>query len=548
MNITDDLSRAFSHLSTSEGPKLVPLDIKNIGKVAWYKRLEMSIQLAVHLQKLHDSGRVHRLISLECISFDAQGRAVLELSEEEMDDRELSQIVGWGPPYIAPERMRRGGYIGSYKPDDIYALGCVLYKLLFLNNVPWKDGYNTKKDVESRLELLREFELLSDDEAAKFLTYWMCHPQPEKRPTSKDVAEMLKAISENGHTPVYCHTPSKKVALPDSFFQKPPQELAQEVESLFTECVHNGYFKRGSKGTESKIICLSNWIICLPKKSCRSVNQLEGTFKRGRVVTLLEKTEKEWVSRTGFALSSKKGPFPHSFKACSRKERALYSLLEEKRLVPKHILSITFADKPDKILSIYEYATDLFTKLLIPLRSEEEKIALTCKIIDAVLNLHKEGFTHRDLKSENILVASDKSILFCDLDKMVRREAWRDIPERVGTAEHAPPERFIRTYAGSWDGHEIYSLGATMLEILSGMRELPWNRDDCPTEEEQVSEKWRYEPEAEAARKALNEPRLSPLKDRALLLKHLADWMVHPNVTKRATWDDVVRIRGLLSL
>ncbi len=156
MNELNDVTAAFSELSIGG---LVPLDIKDIPNMSWYKRLEMAIQLAVQLQALHDSGRVHCSISLDQVFINAQGQAVLGPSEDEAEE------------------------CGRYKLDDVYTLGCVIYQLLFIEIPPWRTEHNSVKDVSVLVELLKEPELLSDAETAQFLTHWMCHPDPKERPS-----------------------------------------------------------------------------------------------------------------------------------------------------------------------------------------------------------------------------------------------------------------------------------------------------------------------------------------------------------------------------
>ncbi len=536
MNTIEYLIKPFSNLNVNA---LTPLDVSEIHTIPWYKRFEMSLQLATQLEALHDSGKAHRLIGLKAILLDAQGRAVLQKSVEETEDGLTNEIIGIDMCYVPPERKTIPLAFSSHKQADMYALGLTLYQLLFL-----QPEINDKKlqKADTYIELLQELELLNDDEAIKFLIYWMCHPQAEKRATCKDVTELLKAISENCHTPLYRYTPDHPLE-DDAFDAETVDQFGKIVESFFEGTVHNGYLTRAYSERAYKIICLSDLIILLPSKDSDSELQSSGTVKLGRPVDVLRKVDGIWRSTEAYALTSKKSPVAY-FKASFRKERELYRQLESKGFLPRHITTVSFAEKPDKILSVYEKGIDLFTYVTTTELTPQSRVSLCCSLIDLVHNLHLEGYIHRDIKADNIVVTADGKMRLCDIDKMIKNPLWHHLSDIVGTPEHTPPERFDLSYSGSWDSHEIYALGALLLEILG--QYLPWDRNDHPKEAAQVAAKWEYVKVSEAARKYLTQPNPAPVSN-TQRLNRLASWMTHPDVLKRATWADVLTIRKALS-
>ncbi len=511
--------------------KLSGLTLTTVTNVPWYKRLEMAIRVAVQLKELHDSGRVHRNISVQAIVLNEKGQANLSKSPEEASTDEITtDMCCCGDQYFSPERRFRRGYSASYTFDDVYALGSAFYELFYGQKPSWTYRPASVHSVEVRQELLHEHELLADNDAVKFLTYWMCHPEPKMRPTMRDVCELLKAISENDHTVIYPYTPE---SLPEKITSH------DEMERLFQDCVYNAYVSRKISQMDLKIIFLTDLIILLPRKSKLDSN---GSIKNGRSATVLHKIDGRWHESAAFALSSN-DQSPHGFKCIEKKERVICDRLKDADVVPRHIITLTFADKPDKILSLYEQAVDLFTHVHENKLDDEARVALACDLIDAVDKLQRAGFFHRDLKLENVLVDDSGRILFCDLDKMVQNRLWQYIVDRVGTPEYVPPERYNPSYAGSWEPHEVYGLGCTLLPIVvEDMLLLPWDRENCSTEEESLQARWDYEQTSDSAIETMKYAYDDPL----LLLEYLASWMVHPDKTKRASWDDVMKVRAIL--
>lgn len=89
---------------------------------------------------LHSKNFVHRDIKLENILISKDMRIKLIDFGFSTNDNQIHYDFCGTPHYISPEIISKGGYTGQ--PADIWALGVVMYKLLF-GTFPFK-GLNDK--------------------------------------------------------------------------------------------------------------------------------------------------------------------------------------------------------------------------------------------------------------------------------------------------------------------------------------------------------------------------------------------------------------------
>ncbi|GLV40965.1 Mekk1 [Carabus blaptoides fortunei] len=106
----------------------------------------------------------------------------------------------------------------------------------------------------------------------------------------------------------------------------------------------------------------------------------------------------------------------------------------------------------------------------------------THQMLSGVLELHKNGIIHRDIKSANIfLTDSGNCLKIGDFGSAVKIKAHTTMPGElqgfVGTQAYMAPEMFMKT---STDGHgratDIWSVGCVVIEMAAGKR--PWAEFD----------------------------------------------------------------------
>jgi hypothetical protein len=114
-------------------------------------------------------------------------------------------------------------------------------------------------------------------------------------------------------------------------------------------------------------------------------------------------------------------------------------------------------------------------------RLDEEQLALLLdvliKVCDAVSFAHSKQLLHLDLKPSNIMIGSHGQVYVMDWGiaaKCVRDAEGRLEPAEPprstrGTLAYMPPEQLDRALRGVDERADVYALGATLYEILTGM-------------------------------------------------------------------------------
>jgi eukaryotic-like serine/threonine-protein kinase len=97
------------------------------------------------------------------------------------------------------------------------------------------------------------------------------------------------------------------------------------------------------------------------------------------------------------------------------------------------------------------------------------RIGIHCADVLDYLHNQPEPIIYRDLKPSNLMLTPDGRIIFIDFG-IARQFIPKEIATRVVTAGYSPPEQY---FGKPETRSDIYSLGATMSHLLTGVRPKP---------------------------------------------------------------------------
>lgn len=104
-------------------------------------------------------------------------------------------------------------------------------------------------------------------------------------------------------------------------------------------------------------------------------------------------------------------------------------------------------------------------------QSAQYAVSVTESLARAIHTAHVAGIVHRDIKPSNILLASDGTSKISDFGLARYLEGQADVtlgPAKVGTPSYMAPEQIVGNPGTVGPPADIYGLGATLYELLTG--------------------------------------------------------------------------------
>lgn len=137
-------------------------------------------------------------------------------------------------------------------------------------------------------------------------------------------------------------------------------------------------------------------------------------------------------------------------------------------VVPYYIMPLVEGTSLSQL--IYNYKTNPQTEAATTLQSRIDlALRIGIQLADALNSAHEIGVVHRDIKPANIIVARNDHAMLTDfgLAKFVKNETLTSNGDLLGTVKYMSPEQAAGNPRLIDQRSDIYSLSATLIELIS---------------------------------------------------------------------------------
>ena len=182
--------------------------------------------------------------------------------------------------------------------------------------------------------------------------------------------------------------------------------------------------------------------------------------------------------------------------------------------------------------------------------SEEELNDIVLALLDGLELMHNQGFIHRDIKPGNIFIREDNSPVLIDFGSArFTLEDDKTLTQLV-TPGYAPYEQYHgkSDVQGPWT--DIYSLGATLYQVITGENLLDSNFRANSSSDEAFNEMWndleKYNKEYSIFfLRAIEHALRNDIKDRPQTVAEWKEILTDPNISTQTQWRMAVRKKSV---
>ena len=176
--------------------------------------------------------------------------------------------------------------------------------------------------------------------------------------------------------------------------------------------------------------------------------------------------------RSGFPVAIKELKIRHFKNQAIRQkfkdmEAQMYVYLQHPN-IPKLVDFIDMKEK-EQLFIVMEYiegkSLEHYIYSEIGLIPEEKALPMFLEVLDTVDYIHRKGYLHLDIKSNNVMITPNGKIKLIDLG-IASRMSESSTSTGFGTPAYMPPEQAERRECGRYT--DIFALGVMLFEMLTG--------------------------------------------------------------------------------